>query len=64
MDLQKRGLAMGIVDSPHLAHLLGWYYERKCKILDNPLIPFYGRYIDDVFAIVYANSEEEALAHI
>ena len=39
-------------------------YERKCNILNDPLVPFYGRYIDDVFAIVYANSEEEALAHI
>jgi hypothetical protein len=42
----------------------GWHFERKCKILDNPLIPFYGRYIDNVFAIVYANSEKEALVQI
>jgi len=36
----------------------------ECNILTNQMIPFYGRYINDVFAIVYANSEEEALAHI
>jgi hypothetical protein len=64
MYLQKRGLAMGVADSPDLANLFGWFFERKCKILDDPLVPFYGRYIDDVFAIVYAHSEEEALAHI
>jgi hypothetical protein len=64
MYLQKCGLAMGITDSPDLANLFGWHFERKCNILNDPLVPFYGRYIDDVFAIVYANSEEEALAHI
>ena len=60
--LQKRGLAMGVADSPDLANLYGWYFEDKVKILEHPLIPFYGRYIDDCLAIVYANSEEEAVA--
>jgi len=64
MYLQKCGLAMGITDSPDLANLVGWHFKKKCNILDNLLIPFYGRYINDVFAIVYTNSEEEALAHI
>jgi hypothetical protein len=62
--LQTRGLAMGVADSPDLANLFGWWFEDSCKVLSNPLIPFYGRYIDDVFALVYANSEEEALAHL
>jgi hypothetical protein len=29
--------------------------------MTDPQIPFYGRYIDDVFAIVYASSEAEAM---
>lgn len=42
----------------------GWYFEDRADIINHPLIPFYGRYIDDCFAIVYANSEEEALQHM
>lgn len=62
--LQKRGLAMGVADSPDLANLYGWKFERECKITDHPLIPFYGRYIDDCLAIVYASSKTEALHHL
>ena len=61
---QKRGLAMGVADSPDLANLFGWYFESRCGVLTNPRIPFYGRYIDDCLAIVYASSEQEALAQI
>jgi hypothetical protein len=32
--------------------------------MNDPKIPFYGRFIDDCFALVYANSEEEALASV
>ena len=59
---QLRGLAMGVADSPDLANLYGWWFERLYKVLENPLIPFYGRYIDDCLALVYAESEHEALA--
>ena len=58
---QVQGLAMGIACAPDLANLYGWYHERKLKILEHPLIPFYGRYIDDCCAIVYASTEAEAL---
>ena len=58
---QKRGLAMGVADSPDLANLYGLYFEKKCGILDHPLVPFYGRYIDDCLAVVYAESRQEAL---
>ena len=58
---QLRGLAMGVADSPDLANLYGLYFEKKCGILDNPLVPFYGRYIDDCLAIVYADSRQQAL---
>ena len=55
---------MGVADSPDLANLYGWYFEREAGILSDPTIPYYGRYIDDCFAIVYANSEAEALANV
>ena len=59
---QTRGLAMGVADSPDLANLYGWWFEWDIDILNHPLVPFYGWYIDDCFAIVYAHSEGEALA--
>jgi len=52
---------MGVADSPNLANLFGYYFERLHGVLTNPKIPFYGRYIDDCLAIVYATSEQEAL---
>ena len=58
---QMQGLAMGIACAPDLANLYGWYHERELIILEHPLIPFYGRYIDDCCAIVYASTEAEAL---
>ncbi len=58
---QERGLAMGVADSPDLANLYGWFFERKLNVMENPQIPFYGRYIDDVFGLVYASSEQQAL---
>jgi hypothetical protein len=61
---QTRGLAMGVADSPDLANLYGWYYESRCGILDNSAVPFYGRFIDDCLAIVYAASEAEAIRHL
>ena len=57
---QKRGLAMGVADSPDLANLYGWWFERQVNIHTDPMVPFYGRYIDDCLAIVYANSAQEA----
>jgi hypothetical protein len=58
---QARGLAMGVASSPDLANLYGCYHENQCEVLESEDVPFYGRYIDDVLALVYATSEEEAL---
>ena len=58
---QLNGLAMGVASSPDLANLYGAYFEQKAGILDCPDIHFYGRYIDDCLAIVYAQSELEAV---
>ena len=44
--LQLNGLAMGVPESPNLANLYGWYFENKANILADPLIVFYGQYID------------------
>ena len=62
--LQLRGLAMGVADSPDLANLYGWYFERNAQVTSHPAIAYYGRYIDDCLAIVYASSKAEALNHL
>jgi hypothetical protein len=62
--LQLQGLAMGVADSPDLANLYGWEFERAADILNDAKVPLYGRYIDDCLAIVYASSEEEAVNYM
>ena len=57
---QLNGLAMGVSDSPDLANLFGYHFEKSSGILQHPLVPFYGRYIDDCIAFVYAESANEA----
>ena len=61
---QIRGLAMGIACSPDVAQLYGAYCENT--ILERPDIkakmPFFGRFLDDLLGIVYADTREEALA--
>ena len=61
MYRQTRGLAMGVADSPDLANLFGYWFERELGVLKHPSIPFYGRYIDDCLAIVYASTEQEVM---
>jgi hypothetical protein len=58
--IQNRGLAMGVACSPDLANVYGAYHEMGLKINEQPFIAFYGRYIDDVLALVYAPNEEHA----
>jgi len=60
---QLCGLPMGAACSPDIAQL---YAAIKEKIwfppnTVHPHIPFYGRYLDDVFALVYADTKEQAL---
>jgi hypothetical protein len=55
---------MGVANSPDLANLYRWWFERDINIMNDPKIPFYSCFINDCFALVYANSEEEALASI
>src|SRR5580693_4225417 len=44
--------------------LFGWYFERLAGVLEHPDVPFYGRYIDDCLAVVYAESEAQAISLI
>jgi hypothetical protein len=57
---QLAGLAMGVADSPDLANLYGYEFEKRADVLSHPNIFYYGRYIDDCLAIVYAESEDDA----
>ena len=59
--LQLNGLAMGVADSPDLANLYGYYFEKRANVLDHPDVFYYGRYIDDCLAIVYAETEYHAV---
>ena len=61
---QIRGLAMGIACSPDIANLYGAHFENKVFDDENlkAKVPFFGRYLDDVLGIVYADTAEEALA--
>jgi len=58
---QLNGLAMGVADSPDLANLYGYHFEKTAKVLEHPDIAFYGRYIDDCLALVYAETEQHAV---
>ncbi|KAF7768399.1 hypothetical protein Agabi119p4_7642 [Agaricus bisporus var. burnettii] len=57
---QKQGLAMGVASSPDLANLFGHYFESKWDKMNSNQMGFYTRYIDDTFALVYAETAEQA----
>jgi len=57
---QIRGVPMGAACSPDIANLYGAYFESLFS--EDPHIPFFGRFIDDCLAIVYADSAEQALS--
>jgi hypothetical protein len=67
---QLRGLAMGVASSPDLANLYGTTFELAAMGMPHsradtcPEIAFYGRYIDDIIALVYAESEDEAVDYM
>jgi hypothetical protein len=59
---QDKGLAMGVADSPDIANLYGaWFEIIQGQVMNQPRIIYYKRYIDDIFAIITADSEQEAL---
>ena len=58
---QLNGLTMGVALSPDLANFYSAYFEQHAGILDCPDVYYYGCYIDDCLAIVYAQLELEAV---
>jgi hypothetical protein len=59
---QNKGLAMGVADSPDIANLYGaWFEIIQGQTLNQPRLIYYKRYIDDIFAIITADSEQDAL---
>jgi len=51
---------MGVVSSLDLANLYGCFFKDRAGVHLHPDIPFYGRYIDDCFGLVYAKDELSA----
>ena len=62
--LQLQGIAMGVACSPDISNIYGACYEEV--FMNQPdmteRIAFYGRFIDDGFIIIYAETAEEALS--
>ena len=53
---------MGCADSPDIANLWGYYFEiAQGQTCGHDWLLYYKRYIDDIFCIVSAESEQEAL---
>jgi hypothetical protein len=59
---QVKGLPMGAAGSPEVANIFGMWYEFEWmdKVTSNDDILFYGRYLDDIYCIVLAESPAEA----
>ena len=51
--VQKDGIAMGVACSPDVANLYGLFFEQRIVPQIEDLV-FYGRYIDDLFSLVFA----------
>jgi hypothetical protein len=63
---QLEGIAMGVAASPDGANIFAAVHEEEFlerDSLSGRRIPFYGRYIDDGFMIVYAETAADALAY-
>lgn len=60
---QHGGLPMGAAGSPDAANLFAAWYELEWmeRLDSNPNILFYGRYLDDIYCIVLADTPDEAL---
>jgi hypothetical protein len=63
---QLRGLPMGFAGSPDVANV--WAMKHEVDFLptleSGGNVPFYGRYLDDIFAIVLAETPDQALEHV
>jgi hypothetical protein len=61
--VQHKGLPMGAAGSPDVANMYGIHYERTWMglVRQREEFLFYGRYLDDTFTIVCAETPEEAM---
>ena len=59
---QHKGLPMGAAGSPDMANMFGLWYEVGWmdQIKKNSDILFFGRYLDDIYSIVLADTPDEA----
>ena len=60
--VQQRGLPMGAAGSPDAANIFGYWYEQMWmdQVTSNDDILFYGRYLDDIYCVVVADTPDEA----
>lgn len=60
---QHKGLPMGAAGSPDAANIFAAWYEFEWieRVESDGRILFYGRYLDDIYCIVLANTPDEAL---
>ena len=62
---QLCSLAMGVADSPDIANLYLHHFKvRKGQVHNKPWLKYYKRFIDDVFTIIEADSEQIGRAHV
>jgi hypothetical protein len=59
---QNKGLPMGAAGSPDMANMFGLWYETEWmdKLDNNSDVLFFGRYLDDIYSVVLADSPDEA----
>ena len=62
--LQARGIAMGVACSPDIANIYAAAFEETFIPWSSvKKVPFYGRFIDDGFMVIYADTADEALSY-
>jgi hypothetical protein len=61
---QHKGLPMGAAGSPDMANMFGLWYELQWidELIGNSDVLFFGRYLDDIYSIVLADTPDEASA--
>ena len=64
--LQHKGLPMGAAGSPDMANMFGLHYEEQWMqhLADDECVLFFGRYLDDIYTLVEADSPDEALYRV
>ena len=63
---QHKGLPMGAAGSPEAANMYAIWYELEWmdKVTNDADLLFYGRYLDDIYTVVLAETPDEAKAKV